>query len=232
MLTATLIGDVVDSRESGDRAHLHERLTATLAGVNRRHAPTLPLRITVGDEFQGRFGTVAQALAASLELRLALLPAHDLRHGIGWGEVTVLDDDPRVEDGPGWWAARDAIHHVQEAEERPASRSRRTAFVAAPAAGSERGLADGLADALAGAAGAVNAALVLRDHVVGGLDERSLAILRGLLAGTSQRDLAAGLGVTPSAISQRIRADGLAALVESERLLTGAVPGADTRLAP
>ena len=37
---------------------------------------------------------------------LALLPVVDVRHGIGWGPVSVLGEEPRVEDGPGWWAAR------------------------------------------------------------------------------------------------------------------------------
>ena len=112
MLTATLIGDVVASRRADDRSALHGRLTTLLEAINAECAPTTPLRITVGDEFQGAFATVGQALQASLRLRIGLLPRHDVRHGLGWGEVTVLQEQPRVEDGPGWWAARDAIHEV------------------------------------------------------------------------------------------------------------------------
>jgi hypothetical protein len=203
MITATLIGDVVSSRKAGDRTVLHDRLTDLLDEVNRTCAPTTPLRITVGDEFQGAFGTVGHALQASLRLRLGLMPEHDARHGLGWGEVTVLQEEPRVEDGPGWWAARDAIHEVQQAQEHPGTRFRRTVY---RAAAGTRGPDPDLVDA----------ALVLRDAAVGSLAERSLSVLRGLLAGQTQRDLAESLGISPSAVSQRVRSDGLAALVAAD----------------
>jgi DNA-binding transcriptional LysR family regulator len=203
MLTATLIGDVVASRRAGDRVLLHDRLMAVLDQVNLSCAPTTRLRITVGDEFQGAFATVGEALRASFLLRLGLLPAHDVRHGLGWGEVSVLAEQPRVEDGPGWWAARDAIHEVQRAQEHPGSRFRRTVFRAAPGAqGPDPDLVD--------------AALVLRDSAVGVLSERSLSVLRGLLSGQTQREIAEELGITPSAVSQRVRGDGLAALVAAD----------------
>jgi DNA-binding transcriptional LysR family regulator len=160
----------------------------------------------VGDEFQGAFATVGQALQASLRLRLGLLPEHDVRHGLGWGEVEVLQEEPRVEDGAGWWAARDAIHEVQRAQEHPGSRSRRTVFRAEP------GVQGPDADL-------VDAVLVLRDEAVGALSERSLSVLRGLLVGQTQRELADVLGISPSAVSQRVRSDGLAALVDADRKL-------------
>jgi DNA-binding transcriptional LysR family regulator len=206
MLTATLIGDVVASRRAADRGGLHARLLDLLASVNETCAPTTPLRITVGDEFQGAFATVGQAVQASLRLRLGLLPEHDMRHGLGWGEVDVLQQRPRVEDGPGWWAARDAIHEVQEAQGHPGSRFRRTAYCRAEdAPGPDPDL--------------VSAVLVLRDAAVGALSERSVSVLRGLLAGQTQRELAEALGISPSAVSQRVRSDGLAALVAADEEL-------------
>lgn len=206
MLIATVIGDVVASRQAGDRTSLHERLSALLAGINETLSPSTPLRITVGDEFQGAFGSVGQALQASLRLRLGLLPEHDMRHGLGWGEVTVLQEAPRVEDGPGWWAAREAIHEVQQAQEHPGSRFRRTAFQVAP------GVTGPDPDLVA-------AVLVLRDAAVGGLSGRSVSVLRGLLAGRTQRELADELGISPSAVSQRVHGDGLAALVAADQAL-------------
>ncbi len=65
----------------------------------------------------------------------------------------------------------------------------------------------------------VNAGLVLRDERVSGLSERSLSVLRGLLSGQTQRDIAESLGISPSAVSQRVRADGLAALVTAHELV-------------
>ena len=206
VLMATLIGDLVHSRRAGDRHALHERLATALEEVNDLLGPVTPLRVTVGDEYQGGFATVGDALRASLRLRLALAPEADVRHGLGWGEVAVLQEEPRIEDGPGWWSARDAIHDVERAEGRAGSRLRRTVYRRA-----ER--TEGPDPAT------LEAMLILRDQLVGGLDDRSLLVLRGLLAGVTQRDLAAELGVSPSAVSQRVRADGLAALVAADAAL-------------
>jgi hypothetical protein len=130
----------------------------------------------------------------------------DVRQGLGWGPVEVLGEEPRIEDGPGWWAARAAVIAVEEDAERAGHRRRRTAYR--------------VADGYAGPdPAAVNAALVLRDEMVGGLSDRSLGVLRGLLSGRTQREIAAKQDVSPSAVSQRVRHDGLAALVASERLL-------------
>ena len=206
--SATLIGDVIRSRGAGDRAALHTRLAEALAAVNGHAEPVTPLRITVGDEYQGAFATVGAALQATLRLRLALLPAYDVRHGIGWGSVRVLEAEPRVEDGPGWWAARDAISSVQAAEGRPRSRGRRTAYARADGT-------DGPDPA------AIDAYLALRDTMVAGLSDTSVSVLRDLMAGRTQREIAAGLGVSASAVSQRVRGDGLAVLVAADKTMEG-----------
>jgi hypothetical protein len=129
-----------------------------------------------------------------------------VRHGIGWGETTVLDE-AGIEDGPGWWAARAAIDAAERAAETPAQRWLRTAYVVAD--GAEGGADPAL----------VNAGLVLRDERVSGLSERSVSVLRGLLSHETQRDLAEALGISASAVSQRVRADGLAAIVAAHDLL-------------
>lgn len=206
--SAALIGDLVRSRSAIDRVALHERLTSVLRGFNDGRAPRSPLRITVGDEFQGTFTTVGEALRASLALRLALLPDADVRTGIGWGEVVVLSADPRVEDGPAWWAARAAIEEVQVAERHPASRRRRTSYA--------------LAEGQSGPdPAALRAALMLRDELVGRLSERSVSVLRGLMAGRTQREIARAEGLSASAISQRVRSDGLAVLLAADEVLGG-----------
>lgn len=203
---AAVIGDVVGSRLSADRPALHARLQELLDEANELLSPAVPLRITIGDEFQGCFEHVGQALQATLRLRLAALPDLDLRHGIGWGTVTVLADEPRVEDGPAWWAARSAIEAASAATERPGLRSVRTCYRRADGA-------DGPAEE------AVNAALLLRDQLLGGLSERSLSVLRGQMSGRTQREIAADEGISASAVSQRVRNDGLAALMAAEEML-------------
>lgn len=206
MRAAAVIGDVVGSRGATDRARLHEHLAAAIAEVNEEFGPSVPLRITVGDEYQGIFATIGDALAATLRVRLAMLPEYDVRHGVGWGDVEVLQEEPRVEDGPGWWAARAAIEWVADAERRAGSRSRRTSYrIGEGSRGPDPS--------------AIEAALALRDEMVTGLGARSVSVLRGLLAGETQRALATRLEITASAVSQRVRGDGLAALVAADESL-------------
>lgn len=209
---ATLIGDLVGSRTSSDRTDLHQRLGVALDEVNDLLEPLRPLWITAGDEYQGAFATVGQAVQATLLVRVRLVPAYDVRHGIGWGATTVLDEESGIEDGPGWWAARAAIEAAERGERTPAARSLRTAY--APAEGAGDGPDPGL----------VNAALILRDERVSGLSERSVSVLRGLLSHQTQRDLAEVLGISASAVSQRVRADGLAAIVAAHELMGPARP--------
>ena len=191
---ATVVGDLVSSRTRDDRAALHARFAAAIEEVNTDLAPVVPLRIQVGDEFQGRFAARGEALGAVLRLRLLLAPDVECRYGLGWGPLSVLDEDTGVEDGPGWWLARDAIDAVHS------SRERRTAY---------RGPDQEL----------VEAVLLGRDALLSRLDARSVRILQGLLEGRTQRELAEELGVSASAISQRVRHDDLAALVAQDALL-------------
>lgn len=206
LTSATLIGDMIGSRRAHDRGSLHMRLAHALTEVNEQCAPTTPLRITVGDEYQGTFPTVGTAVQATLRLRLAMLPEFDLRHGLGWGTVRVLEEQPRVEDGPGWWVARDAISAVHAAEGRPSSRERRTAYRRV--------------DGVEGPdPAAIEAILVLCDSALARLSPRSLTVLRDLMSGSSQREVAERLGISASAVSQRVRSDGLAALVAADQAM-------------
>lgn len=208
---ATLIGDVVASRAAADRGDLHRTVNAALDEVNARFVPAAPLRITVGDEYQGAFASLGEAVRASFALTLRIGEHYDVRHGLGWGEVAALQQEPRVEDGPGWWAARTAIESVHAEQQRPATAWARTGLVVAP----DADLADGLAEA-------VRAGLILRDRAVAAFDARSVSVLRGLLEHETQREIAARLGISPSAVSQRVRTEGLAALVLADEAWKGA----------
>ena len=207
---ATLIGDVVASRTVFDRAGLHTRLSRLVERGNGELDPLSPLRITVGDEYQGTFTTVGEALHAALWLRLHFQEVADLRHGVGWGPVAVLGEDPHVEDGPGWWVAREAVDAARAEAERPMLRFVRTAYRRA-------------ADVPGPDPAAVNAALLCRDQVVGSLTTRgggrSMRLLVGMLEGRNQNDLARDEGISASAVSQRVRNDGLGAILAADDLL-------------
>ena len=195
---ATVIGDVVGSRSFPDRSQLHRELTAALALVadNAVDAPAL----TVGDEFQGAYPCVGAAIDAALSIRLALAPTVDIRFGIGWGEVTILDTTSGIQDGPGWWAAREAIEWTASAQLQPGLAHVRTAFRNA-------------AQINAPTAAAINAALRCRDHLLGSLDERSVRILVGLRDGRPKKELAMAEGISASAVSQRASRAGLDLIV-------------------
>lgn len=200
---ATVVGDVVGSRHIRDRAALHR----LLSGILRDVAATAidPPAFTVGDEFQGTYPTVGGAIDAALTVRLAVAPEIDVRFGIGWGSVTVLDARTRIQDGPGWWAAREAIEWTGSAQRQPGLALVRTSFRASGGAGPD--------------ADAVNAALMCRDHLLGLLDERSLRLVRGLLNNRTKKELAAMEGISASAVSQRAGRDGLDLIVLASEYL-------------
>ncbi|MGL5816053.1 MAG: SatD family protein [Phycicoccus sp.] len=202
-----LLADVVRSRSASDRRALHRTVDRAARTVGESVPAVRALRVTVGDELQGSYITLGAALDAALRLRLAVLPEVDVRVGIGRGATTVLDIDRGVEDGPGWWAARAAVEAVEADSARSALRHLRTAYHAARP--------DPLAPVVA-------AALLCRDQLVGSMSARSLRLLEGLMKPqATQADLAQAEGISPSAVSQRVRADGIGAVLAAHEQLVG-----------
>ena len=217
-----VIGDLVGSRAAPNRRALHRAVEQALDSVNAGVPALTELRITVGDEFQGAYATLGAAIEAALRVRLELLPAADVRVGIGRGPVQLLDAERGIEDGPGWWAARSAIEAVEQAAGRAATRHLRTAYHPAPQTAADGGEPAPEAAPDGGEPDAVNAALLCRDHLVGSLSQRSLRLLRGLMdPDTTQSELATLEGISASAVSQRVRADGIGAVLAAEDLLRG-----------
>ena len=200
---ATLIGDVVGSRRVVDRTASHKALNRALRDVAAGAFD--PPAFTVGDEFQGSYPAVGQAIDAALSLRLAVAPDIDVRFGIGWGAVMVLDAEAGIQDGPGWWAAREAIEWTASAQRQPGLALVRTSF---------RSEKDARQDV-----DAINAALLCRDHLLGSLDDRSLRILKGMLTNQTKKDIAAAESISASAVSQRAGRDGLDLIVQASQYL-------------
>lgn len=230
---ATVIGDIVGSRGSSDRRTLHRQLKRMFNAVNDEVVAIQPLAPTVGDEFQAVYSDLSSALHATLRLRLLLIPDVDVRFGVGWGRIRILslDRTPFEQDGPGWWAARDAIEHLTASEKRnEVPRGLRTLCFFAREKPAER-LTPSLqvqlfpnspltADAVRkGINSAINSFLMCRDELVGGMDDRDAAILLRLFAGETQRQIAKHEKVTQSAISQRIQRSGAYAVLHGDRSL-------------
>lgn len=220
---ATVIGDIVGSRRVADRSAVQARLVEVLGQVNRQIPARQPLEVTVGDEFQGAYDRLADALRVSLVVRLSLLPGVDTRYGIGLGGVTVFAPDraPLSQDGPGWWAAREAIEVVKAREGRRASaRATRTWCVDRSA---ETGPARLERDAAGAppATAAVNAFLVCRDETVARMGERPQRLLLGVLRGATQSELAEQENVSQSAVSQALARSGAYAVRDGHEALDG-----------
>jgi hypothetical protein len=202
-LRATLIGDVVGSRTVADRAGAHRAPNKALRDI--ASAAIDPPAFTVGDEFQGAFTHVGLAIDAALSVRLSIAPDIDVRFGIGWGGVTMLDKGAGIQDGPGWWAAREAIEWTASAQRQPGLALVRTSFRSAVEARID--------------ADAINAALICRDHLLGSIDDRSTRIVKALLKNRTKKDIAAAEGISPSAVSQRAGRDGLDLIVVASEYL-------------
>jgi hypothetical protein len=196
----TVIGDVIGSRRLADRSGAQTRVVETLADVSRSLPGVQPLEATVGDEFQGAYATLGEATRCTLLVRLALLPAIDVRCGIGVGDSTVFDAHrtPWLQDGPAWWAAREAVEWMGGTRRAAV----RTWFVAPDAA----------------LTGTVNAHLLCRDALVDRLNERGWRMLRRALLGETQQRIAEDEGVTKSAVSQQF-SRGISAVRDAQALL-------------
>lgn len=212
---ATLIGDVIGSREHVDRGSLQRALSAVLDLANERLKPVQPLELAVGDEFQGGFVDVAAAAQATLLLRLALLVREagtDSRYGLGHGEVTVFDREraPVSQDGPGWWSARAAIERTKALADSPRTSFVRACFELSP---NEPGIPPDAA--------AVESFLFCRDAIVDRMNDRQRRLLLGLMLGCSQAQLAADEGITQGAVSQSLSRSGAFAIDVAHTRLGG-----------
>lgn len=178
----TLIGDIVGSRKITDRAAAQQAIGAALNRVNEAIDTAQPLEPTLGDEVQGGFTTVGDATLAALLINLELSPDIEMRFGLGMGDVTVHDNSrhPLLQDGPGWWTAREAISTLK---------GRHGTWYVGP---SEEDPSPEL----------VNAFLLARDALVARLSDRQQRMLLSFFQGRSQREIAAAEKISQSAVSQ------------------------------
>lgn len=195
-----VIGDLVGSRRLADRAAAQRQVGEALRDVAAALPGMQPLEQTFADEFQGGYASLGDATRAALLVRLTLLPAIDVRCGIGVGDTVVYDDSrtPLVQDGPAWWSARAALEEMS-APRRAAVRT----WVVGPDADRAR---------------LANAHLLCRDALVDRMSERGWRMLRLALLGESQQRIAKAEGITKSAVSQQF-ARGIGAVREAQDLL-------------
>lgn len=192
---ATVVGDVVASRTVKNQQGLLSSLGDALDAVNSEVAPSQPLQVTIGDEFQGAYETIEEALRATLLVLLQTKVFRKVRLGIGWGSISVSDRNvlPMSQSGPGWWNAREAIEELKKEEKmNNLPKTVRTRFKS-----------DDLAQMTL-----VNAYLASRDHIVSRMDSMDTKITLLLREGRSQVDISRMIETSQSNISRRARNNG------------------------
>ena len=200
-----VIADVMDSRGHPDRAVLQQTVEEVLASASAASEPTQQFAATVGDEFQAVFPDRFAALTATLHIQLAL-PAHvRLRFGMGEGSTTTVPSSgsQHIQDGPGWWRAREAVESAE-------SQQTRHPHVRCWFAGPD--------DAISSI---VNAYLLARDHILTSMSVSARTYAYGAARGLPQSQIAQASGVTQSAVSQSLRRSGGSVLLEGLAQITG-----------
>lgn len=212
-MVIAVLADIVGSRALDDRTAAQRILDDTIAYVETDlPLAAKPLRPTVGDEQQGVYDDLADALVSLLMIQLRLPDGVAFRFGIGVGEVRAVESvHGELADGPGWYAARAAIDTVHAREGRAVPRTR-SWIVGAP----------GQDEVMESTIAASNAYLLVRDELVGAMSERVRRLTYGRLIGRSQHELAADEGVSQPSVSKALRTAGAAAILEGVAALRGA----------
>ncbi len=224
--------DQVGSRTGTDRV---PQTLLALDGLSP--APTRPFERTAGDEIQG----VSDTPGGVLEIVTSLVRQGDWRIGIGIGPVELpLPASPREGRGPAFIAAREAVAAAHPVAAQlavrlgmPAATSPAATAHAATSdpAGGRRATADGElqrqrhTDLAEGALWLL--VRLLRTRTPEGWEVTDL-----LSEGHPQREVARRLGISPSAVSQRVRRAGWAEQQRGESLVAYHLSVADGRMDP
>lgn len=205
-----VIADIVGSRTLADRAAAQRAIDEAILRVERDHPLAVrALTPVVGDELQGVYRDLPDAMASLLLLRLALPEGIECRYGIGVGEMgEVPSRAGDLAEGPGWWAARAAIEELHRLQSRTIPGARTAVAAARPE--------DAASVALAGAY------LFARDQLVSDMSARTRRLTYGRLLGRTQAELAEAESISQSAVSQALSTAGAAAVVEGFRRLGAA----------
>lgn len=211
-MVIAVIADIVGSRELRDRGAAQRVLDEAIAQVEQDlPLATRPLTPTVGDEQQGVYLELGDALTSLLMIQLRLPDGIAFRFGLGVGEVRAVESvHGELADGPGWYAARAAIETVHARQQRAVPRTR-TWIVGAP----------GQDEVMQTTIAASNAYLLVRDELVGAMTARERRLTYGRAVGRSQQELAAQEGISQPSVSKSLRSAGAAALLEGLSALRG-----------
>jgi hypothetical protein len=205
-----LIGDLVASRQNPRRVELQETLQRLLFELNRELGPralAAPLALTAGDEVQGLFRDVERSVqpgvvGALQKLTDELAPLEQpIVFGLGFGPLSTgplppppgQAENPALLDGP-------CFHHARTALERAQKHGRWVMCV-----GFEPTM-DKVLDSQFELMGAIRAGWTAKQRVYAG-EKRQLEL---------QKDLAQRHNVSPSVVSESLKAASFEAIQRGE----------------
>ena len=205
--------DQVDSRHEADRVPAALTL---LAGVRPR--TSAPFERTAGDEIQGVTNDPTDLIA----IVTSLIRADRWRLGLGIGPVDLpLPVSPRAGRGPAFIAAREAVQAAHPATGQLAVRL-----------GSTPGLDPRARVVRERHTRYAESALLLLARLLRGRTAEGWEVTDLLAEGLTQKAAAARLGVSPSAVSQRVRRSGWSEQVGAVELVHHHLSVADGRTDP
>lgn len=194
------IGDLSGSRDLARerRQHVQDQLSHLVEGLNSDFQEALLslFTITLGDEFQGLLGDPGVIPEVLWRLRRNL-PSVEIWAGVGFGTLdTGLKEHAIGMDGPVFHRAREGVGRARKEDIHGG------VFVGF---GDDDAVLTGLARLL--------------DHQRSSFSGAQMEAIEGVRSGYSQSEIAAEAGVTPQAISKRLRTAGWDAYRTGEEAL-------------
>lgn len=203
MQAVGIIADIVDSRKMADRSGAQRAIADAFAEAETAVSLMRHAWATVGDEFQVIVATWKDALRLILRTQALLPDGVQLRYGIGEGQINTIEEGESgpIQDGTAWLRARAAIDEVEERQQR------------------RDDVLTGFRSEDADLAAAVNAQLLVRDHVLARMKARERRLLSALLFGATQQEAARAERISQAAVSQALHRSGAMALLDADDML-------------
>lgn len=198
-----IIADIVGSRNLTDRPAAQRAILGAFEQAQAIVPATRDAWATVGDEFQVITATWQDALRMTLRVQVFLPEDLRLRFGIGDGQINTVDESELgpIQDGTAWLHARAAIEDIERQQHRRDDllTSFRTDDPTLTVA--------------------VDAQLVMRDHIVARMKARERRLCAALLSGSTQQEAAREEGISQAAVSQALHRSGAMALLDADDVL-------------
>lgn len=112
----TIIGEVIDSKQTNDKEQVQKHLAMVLKEVNQEYNEDISAKFmsTIGNEFQGLLDQGTNMLDILLKIKNRMHPVK-VRFGIGIGEITteINSEMSITAAGPGYDKARESLEYLR-----------------------------------------------------------------------------------------------------------------------